>query len=285
MTVHEAKFADWHTTFPFNPVLNGSTTKILKVEGTFYGTIAHLASKMAQPGPNGQITLTPEARAPWISCTAPLVGEDTSLRDPRPGEIEARDTIWKTLTMGLLPPEISESAAVFCFSQLWTPEGRGRVHNYALIEWIDRNSRFEVRERSLRDWAMVGSTAGIPPLPAAVTSNEIDWKSFGAFIDAIEKVLGSGMRLAIIHTAANIRCIVMVPSSARRYDEMWFIRGCSVPVLLREVENVTGTAQYKVIGGVYVTESIRKWWKHEFKWTRGEQDEQLDKYSMFLNLY
>jgi hypothetical protein len=283
MTVHEAKFADWHTTFPSNPVLNGSTTQILKVEGRFYGTIAHLASEMAQPGPNGQITLTPEARDPWISCTAPLVGKDTSLSDPRPGVIDMRDFIWKTLTMGLLPPEISEIAAVFCFSQLWTPEGRGRVHNYALIEWIDRNSGFQYLTRSLREWSMVGSPAGISLLPAAVRSSESKWKSFGAFIDTIEKVLGSGMRLVVI-CGMRTNDPVMVPSSARRDDQMWFIRGCSVPVLLRQVENVTEKAQYKVIGGVYVTESARKWWKPDFIWTRGERDERLDNYSSILNL-
>ncbi|KAH8760794.1 heterokaryon incompatibility protein-domain-containing protein [Hyaloscypha finlandica] len=284
MTVHEAKFADWHTTFPFNPVLNGSTTQILKVEGKFYGTILSLASKMAQPGPNGEITLTPEARAPRISCTAPLVGKVTSLSAPRRIEIELGYAVWKTLTMGLLPPEISESTAAACFSQLWTPEGRGRVHNYALIEWIDRNSGFEVQGQALRALAMVGSTAEIPPLPAAVRSSEICWKSFGAFIDTIEKVLGSGMRLVVIHGVKS-NVIAMVPSSAKRDDQMWFIRGCSVPVLLRELENVTEKAQYKVVGGVYVTERIRKWWKPQFKWTRGEQDEQLDNYSStILNL-
>jgi hypothetical protein len=271
MTVHEAKFADWHTSFPSNPVLNGSTTKILKVEGMIYGTIAHLASKMAQPGPNGQITLTPGARAPWFPCTAPLVGIDTSLSE---GEIKARDAIWKVLTMGLLPPEISESAAAFCFSQLWTPEGRGRVHNYALIEWIDRNSRLRIGPRSLREWSMVGSRAGISPLPEAARSSEIDWKSLDAFIDTIEKVLGSGMRLAAIRNVDNFGCTVMVPSSARRDDQMWLIRGCSVPVLLRELENVTEKAQHKVVGGVCRAERLRQWWK----------DEQNDNYSTILNL-
>jgi hypothetical protein len=284
MTVHETKFADWHITFPFNPVLNGSTTQILKVEGRFYGTIENRASKMAQPGPNGQITLTRQAHAPWISCTAPLVGKDTSLSDPQLDEIGLRDSIWKTLTMGLLPPEISGSAAVVCFSKLWTPEGRGRVHNYALIEWIDRNSQFEVWKRSLRDWGMVGSTTEISPLPAAVTSSEIDWKSLGAFINTIEKVLGNGMRLVVILSYQGLEDIVMVPSSARREDQMWFIRGCSVPVLLRKVENVTGKAQYKIIGGVYVTESRTKGMEHEIKWTRDEQDEPLDGESKVLDL-
>jgi hypothetical protein len=65
---------------------------------------------------------------------------------------------------------------------------------------------------------------------------------------------------------------------------MWFIRGCSVPVLLRKVENVTGKAQYKIIGGVYVTESRTKGMEHEIKWTRDEQDEPLDGESKVLDL-
>jgi hypothetical protein len=270
MTAHEANFADWHTTFPFNPVQNGSTTQILKVEGKFYGTITRLASKMAQPGPSGEITLTPEAHAPWISRTAPLARNDTSLSVPRSGDIWIRDCLWKTLTMGLLPPEMSESAAAVCFSQLWTPEGRGRVQNYALIEWIDRNSRFQYGARSLRDWSMVGSAAGTPPLSATATSREIGWKGFGAFVDAIEKVLGSGMRLVVILGNVGYENIVMVPSSARRDDQMWFMRGCSVPVLLRKGENVTGKAQYKVIGGVYVSEIFREVIEYEIEWLEGD---------------
>jgi hypothetical protein len=122
MTLHEATYADWHSTFSFNPILEGSTNHILKVQGLSFGIIKHLTSEMAKVGPNGQITLTPQTRAPWTStASSPSASK---------AKIKIRDSIWKTLTMDPLSPEISEKVAAICFAKLWTPEGRGAVHNY-----------------------------------------------------------------------------------------------------------------------------------------------------------
>jgi Heterokaryon incompatibility protein (HET) len=275
MTVHEAKYGDWYTSFPFNPVLEGSTNQILKVEGIFRGRIRRLTSSMAQPDSDGNIAFDLEPREPCIE-------EYYSPTALSPAPAEDQNSVWKTLTMGLLPPEISGSAAAFCFSKLWMPEGRGRVHNNALIEWIDRNSLFRFEWRSLEEWSKVALGASFSGVPADVTSIDTDWKFFDISVDTLERTLGSGMRLAsVICTNANSELIAMVPPNARLHDQMWFVKGCSLPVLLREADNMTEDAdnmtdqrQYNVIGGAYVDDTGRwKMLEDEKNWARGEKIE------------
>jgi hypothetical protein len=288
MTLHEAQYADWHTTFPFNPILEGSTNKILQVDGLAFGIIKHLTSEMAKVGPNGQITLTPQTQAPWTSTASSAASK---------AEIEDRDSLWKTLTMGLLPQEISEKVAAKCFAKLWTPEGRGAVRNYGLIEWIDRNSWFEYGSRNLGEWSQMG-----PPPPPTLTSPTTRWKSLmagaspetsphqsqaeiprsrgkgdedvvqklDAFIKTIEKVLGSGMRLAVI---ANIRDeLAMVPPDTKENDQVWLIKGCSCPIALRGMGH-EGLLSYKVVGGIYLTDALKEKFAACERWARGEGEE------------
>lgn len=284
MTIHEADYENWHANFSFDPILEGSTDQILKVEGRPYGQITQLTSKMARPGPDGQLTLTPEIREPWISSTSSL---STYLLDQ--GTIAARDSIWKTLTMGLLHSNMNEEEAALCFSKLWTPEGRGAVHNYALIEWIDRNAWFEYKPRTLRDWSQVRPQVGpLVPAPAIPSPTVKTWKDFirsgneqqsygndstslekgkdnvvqklDIFIETIEKVLGSGMQLAVVSSPRHeeLEELAMVPPGTRTYDEVWMIKGCSVPIVLRRQEEralyypyTSAYTTYKVVGGGY----------------------------------
>ncbi len=278
MTVHEADYESWHANFQFDPILEGSTDQFLIVEGRACGQITQLTSEMARPGPNGQLTLTPEVREPWISSTSSL---SKYLTQANQEVITARDSIWKTLTMGLLQSKMNEEEAALCFSKLWTPEGRGAVHNYSLIEWIDRNAWFEYKPWTLRGWSQVRPLVPTPANPSA-TSNP--WKGLDAipsgnqqqsqgndsnslekilekgksivqkldvFIETIEKVLGSGMRLAVVKSQRQEK-LAMVPPGTRKNDNLWMIKGCSVPILLRRQEGrSSNTSTYKVVGGGY----------------------------------
>jgi hypothetical protein len=296
MTLHEARYTDWHTTFPFNPILEGSTNKILKVLGLAFGIVKHLTSEMAKVGPNGQITLTSQTRTPWTSTISPLARE---------AEIE--HSLWKTLTMGLLPQEISEKAAAICFAKLWTPEGRGAVHNYGLIEWIDRNSWFEYRSRNLGEWSQmsrfgsvdkVGPSTWPPPIltsPPTIfgrfragaspergphqfqaeilrsmgKGDEDVVQKLDAFIKTIEKVLQSGMRLAVTANGAH-EVLAMVPPDTRENDQVWFIKGCSCSIVLRSVMDESEHLSYKVVGGVYFADVVKKAFAAWEIWARGE---------------
>jgi hypothetical protein len=279
MTVHEADYENWHANFSFDPILEGSTDKYLKVEGRPCGLITQLTSEMARPGPNGQLTLTPEIREPWISTSLHTLTHEN--------QVLIRDSIWETLTMGLLHSKMNVEEAALCFSKLWTPEGRGAVRNYALIEWIDRNAWFEYLTWTLRDWSQVRSMIPTPPRK--------DWRSISGgyqqqsqgngstssekgkgnfvrkldiFIETIEKVLGSGMRLAVVECWGGPEELAMVPPGTRRNDELWMIKGCSVPMVLRKLPkelpmlagHFSWKVKYKVVGGVYFddTQALEK---------------------------
>jgi hypothetical protein len=265
-----SRLRNWHANYSFDPILEGSTDQFLKVEGRLCGEIMQLTSEMARPGPNGQLTLTPEVREPWISSTSSLskyFGQEFQ------EIITARDAIWKTLTMGLLHSKMNQEEAALCFSKLWTPEGRGAVQNYALIEWIDRNAWFEYSLWNLRGWSQVRPTWGRGSISSgdqqqsqgngstALEKGKSKGKSnvvqkLDIFIKTIEKVLGSGMRFAVLKSPEHEE-LAMVPPGTRKNDEVWMIRGCSVPIVLRRQETCDPyTPTYKVIGGVYFDDTL-----------------------------
>ena len=293
MTMHETRFSDWHRTYPFNPVLNDSTNKILKVKGMQSGTIYQLTSVMAQPSSEGRISLnlSIEPRAPWITSTTSLADENSSLGRAKDKDLAVRDCILQTLTMGLLPPGMTVESAALCFSKLWTPEGRGAMHNLALIEWIDKNAWLPYMDWTLREWSqMKARSASRPQSPGGSwkflkpgqsrsqsqrnvekqnTENTIE--QLNAFIDTLERVLKSGMRLSIIRglDPSGEEYIGMVPPRARPLDQVWHIQGCSVPIVTREFGGNSGELWHEVIGAVHLHDA-KKMFGTEESWIRGE---------------
>jgi len=90
------------------------------------------------------------------------------------------------------------------------------------------------------------------------TENTIE--QLNAFIDTLERVLKSGMRLSVVH-GLDLLCeeyIGMVPPSARPLDQVWHIQGCSVPIVLREVSGNSGELWYEVIGPLYLHDAKKK---------------------------
>jgi hypothetical protein len=76
-----------------------------------------------------------------------------------------------------------------------------------------------------------------------------------AFIDVLEEVLGSGMRLAFLDSPSSFPCLVLAHPDVRVGDEIYYLRGCSIPVALRvaghdRFANSWGH-RYRIIGGVY----------------------------------
>jgi hypothetical protein len=282
MTAHEAMFSDWHSNFSFNPILEGSNNKILKVKGINIGEIYQLTSPITQPG---QPIFPPPPRAPWISSP----GRSLEIEFATQLHRHYHNSIWKTLTMGLLPPEkddiVSRLAGSQCFSKLWTPEVRGAVQNLALIEWIDRNAwleygpgkfqysppKYESYKLTLREWSQVerkssSNIGGWETLARnsnnGKTQEENRVRLIETFIETLEKVLTSGMCMAVVR--AQTTCfgvevsdddyIVMVPLSARVGDSVYLVRGSTVPMVLRYTSD---TSQYRVMGGVYMCDSVK----------------------------
>ncbi|KAE9371022.1 hypothetical protein N431DRAFT_425717 [Stipitochalara longipes BDJ] len=293
MTIHETKFLDWHSIFAFSPVLEGSTNQILKVMGTKSGEVRRLTSELTQLGSDGRLNLSINPSAPWITSTSSLAEQNPALDKAEGDDLKIRDSIWQTLTMGLLPPKMTAKAAASCFSTLWRPEGRGAVHNLALIEWIDQNAWLSYGNWTLREWSQMKALS-----PAVSTSSTVkSWKflrssqnkiqsqrvpetqntehtveQLVAFIDSIECVLKSGMRLAVIsgYGASDEEYIGMVHPSARTSDQVWYIRGCSVPIVLREIEGFDGQNKYEVIGAMYLYDAKKRFGREE-KWIRDKR--------------
>lgn len=164
--------------------------------------------------------------------------------------------------MSLLPPEFSSISAKSCFSTLWTPEGRGSVHNIALIEWIDYNAWFKVGKWTLREWSQLRAKEAPQPAWKRTVNDIISGLStprkqhtirqLNEFIDVLDRVLSSGMRLATLLFLDYSDSLVMVHPEAQESDLIYYLRGCSIPVVLRETASVDGSKQYRVVGGAYL---------------------------------
>jgi hypothetical protein len=189
--------------------------------------------------------------------------------------------------MNQLPPDFNESVGMACFEPLWRPEGRGAMEDLNLIQWIDDNAHFVVDHWTIREWSQIKpaylitqsddidkvtpSSQRIPFQPVDTIGESFDWveikqgrvsltaaysedfytsSNFNTFIGAIHRVLESGMRLANID---NGRCpAAMVHPDAQINDEVFYIRGCSIPVVLRKKND-----RYMVIGGAYLHEDLK----------------------------
>jgi hypothetical protein len=100
------------------------------------------------------------------------------------------------------------------------------------------------------------------------TENTIE--QLNAFIDTLERVLKSGMRLSVIRgfDPSGKEYIGMVPR-ARPLDQVWHIQGCSVPIVMREFGGNSGELWHEVIGAVHLHDA-KKMFGTEERWIRGE---------------
>ncbi|KAN0099292.1 Ras family domain containing protein [Hyaloscypha variabilis] len=273
MKIHETKFLDAQSILSFDPVLEGSTNQILKVMGKKSGQVRRLTSEFAQLGSDGRLSLSIDPSAPWITSTSSLPEKYPALHKAEEGDLKIRDSIWQTLTMDLLSPKMTAKAAASCFSKLWRQEGRGAVHNLALIEWIDQNAWLSYGNWTLREWSqMKDPSASLPASVAGTQKADNNIEQLIAFIDALECVLKSGMRLAVIggHGTSHKDYIGMVHPNARTSDQVWHIRGCSVPIVLREFGWINGQKRHEVIGAMYIHDTNKRF-EREKKWMRGDE--------------
>lgn len=113
------------------------------------------------------------------------------------------------------------------------------------------------------------------------------------FIETLEGILGSGMRFAVLNRIerglpVSDRHFGRVHPSAREDDLVWWIRGCSVPIVLREVkDSEEKVVRYKVIGGVHLSDAGREKFRLDEQWKRGEvkyKDDYFRNVPVVLNL-
>lgn len=244
LTILESRILEERRTYDFNPVLDGPTEHSIKVNGIFCGKIEALSSVMS---PHNKDKSAQPARAPWILSTSTLRKQDPRLQKGSSSDIATRDAISRALTMDLLPPEFSIGSARSCFSTLWTPEGRGAIHNLALIEWIDRNAWFKVGRWTLREWSQLELAV---PLSSRsfISSSAHSMSELELYLQTLERVLGSGMRLIVLE---NEKVGIAHPS-VDVSDYIYWVRGCSQPVALASEKLSDGSVVYRVKGAVHL---------------------------------
>jgi hypothetical protein len=133
---------------------------------------------------------------PWISSAKLLTMEVVGLEDPSLQDLSIHDMICKSLIMDLVDKHsvVGEQRynGLLSFSQLWMPEGRGSVQNLDWIDWIYRNAHFKIGRWTLREWSRMRNTFTVSAILAPEHSD------LELFIQALEEVLRSGMRLASV---------------------------------------------------------------------------------------
>jgi hypothetical protein len=257
-----------------NPILEGSSNKILKVKGAQVAVITNLAAAFGKRDLSSAASKHPG----WILLTS-------ELRDEKPElaagwkECETRNTIFDILIMA--PPSNQWTG----FEYLWRPEGRGAVEDLDLIQWIDDKAWFSIGPWTLREWSQVKLQSRTDyknqPLsrvdkskfafrssksideqfitPTPISREQYINHQSSLFIKVHHGVLSSGMRLACINL--DERCpVAMVHPEAEVGDEIFYLEGCRIPVVLRRLTSIENDGGYKVIGacclGIHISEEF-----------------------------
>lgn len=251
MTIQEADFTHWTRSYDFAPILEGSNHRFIKVHGRLLSKIKRFGSNITAGGPVN----VSSTRPPWIAATSSLKQHNDRLRNPTQSELELRNFIWETLTMSSSPTEITHS----CFSKLWMPEGRGLIHNLALISWIDENAWLKIGPWTLREWSQVTSRnimRNDQPGIVLQVKRSVSWEvapkasldELQELISTLDKILGSGMKLAVLN---GNQPLGLVHPHAAENDEIYLLHGCTLPVVLRPLETKNDGKHYQVIGAAY----------------------------------
>jgi hypothetical protein len=259
-TLHEKVVLRSPTTLPvdLDPVLENSTSSILRVQAIAVGRIFRISSGV-------ESTQLPKTPMPWIYYTEKLRKEIPELGKATQRQLWQKIAIWRTLIMNFTantpyPADVDE-----CFNQLWTPQGRGSIYSTRVIDWIDQHAWFKIGRWTLREWSQLQqpdfsqpsrslwSTSKVWSKKPLLSTESISQRRIQAWDTtnrALEQFLGSGMRLADISTKGFPNAPALVNPQAKVHDNIFFIRGCKTPLILRPVHN-DRPSRSEVIGGVW----------------------------------
>ena len=245
LTIQESTFDSWSKTGASNPILEGSSRRILKVRAKHLAIIRRLSSGIKSDGTFDRPETT---QIPWISSVSKLKQIKPRIFDAREDDIHHGICIWHTLTMGLLQGKLTPDKLRSCVSTLWRPRGRGAIQSLALIAWIDRNAWFKVDQFTLREWSQLVAGDRQSRTTSLESRRKSTTEDFELFVKTLERVIESGMKLAVSRSGLFQ---AMVHPDAAEGDRVVSIEGCSIPVVLRPVEGHQEML-FQVVGGAYV---------------------------------
>ncbi|KAE9373630.1 HET-domain-containing protein [Stipitochalara longipes BDJ] len=263
-----------------DPILPGSSHKVLKVRGTELAVVTKLATAFGTRDMSSSKNSNPSG---WLLSTSTLRVQKPAL-ESNSSKCETRDTIWDTLTMSFLrvqdrvrahtdspSPELHINP-IDAFESIWRPEGRGAVEDHDLIKWIDDNAWFTVGPWTLREWSQVVDwrqliDSNIPVKerstfklfsspksasgrsPQKESSEKDSQRNLTDLISTLHKVLSSGMRLACIDSDHHCP-VAMVHPDVKIGDRLFYLEGCSMPVVLRSADGLY--SPYRVVGACHL---------------------------------
>lgn len=114
------------------------------------------------------------------------------------------------------------------FATLWSYQGR-KAASKELQIWVEENQDMIIGKHTLQEWATLG-----------VRRYRNDPVQFEAFCNVIEDILKSGMRLFV----TKFGYLGMAPPWTRKGDRLSFLKGCSMPAMLRGNSSIG----YRMIG-------------------------------------
>ncbi|PMD23502.1 hypothetical protein NA56DRAFT_657524 [Hyaloscypha hepaticicola] len=268
-TLHEKEILCSLITCNFDPVLEKSTSSVLRVEAICVGSIVRISSEFETENSHSKSTQLQKTPNTWIYYTEKLREEIPELGKATQPQVLQKTAIWRTLTMKFSAPPINLDDVDECFNQLWTPQGRGSIYNTRVIDWIDNNAWFKIGPWTLREWSQLlerdlpeqslRSTLNIWSNVKQLDIEHLSKRRIQAWDTtnrALEQILESGMRLAEISRFNNINARfkggpALVNPHTKVDDRIYFVKGCKTPLTLRPAHDDNG-ARYEVMGGVWL---------------------------------
>lgn len=261
MTLHELLILRSPKSFKFDPVLTTSTNSVLKVEAWKVGWIKGLSSALESGSRHAQTTQSHQDQKLWIFRAETRLGWDRPLAPARVDILsQRRKIIWRTLTMNCAGLGIDPNIIDECFDSIWTPLGRGSIYSTQIIDWIDKNAFFPIGSWNLREWSQLRELA---PSADRSTDKTIPREAYHARVwkstnQALEQVLRSGMRLAELNITTEevpYPTAGLVNPHTEVGDEVYLIKGCNIPVVMRPAGPVDQN-RYSLIGGMWLHDEV-----------------------------
>jgi hypothetical protein len=261
-TIQESHILENRSPFTFDPIISCSADSTILVAGVYVGRISGISWGLRADTEQQQYRQSPGS---WLHS---LERKENSTVN-----YDQQKSIWKTMMMSSSshPVEVHVRNATYsCCSKLWTPEGRGSIYNTRIIDWIDESASFKIGALTLLEWSRLEPTAARRTQPSwnialpgssKNTRREIKppeaSKTWKIVNHALGKGLGGGMRLASLSCRTEHEAALVNPHTLV-YDEIFFLRGCSIPVIVRKKDPDRNI--YVVVGGGWL-DMDREWFK------------------------
>jgi hypothetical protein len=272
LTLHEKEILRSSTPLDLDPVLENSTSSILRVEAIFVGSILGISTALETEDSHTKSTRLQQNPSPWIYYTENLREEISELGNPTHRQFVEKKQICRTLMMKFSaslsdPDDIDE-----CFNQLWTPQGRGSIYSTRVIDWIDQHAWFQIGRWTLREWSQLRQPELSQPAQSLwptsqrwlkttplSTESKKRIQAWDTTNRALEQVLSSGLRLAVISKKkfGSGKAVffsiapALVNPRAEANDGIFFLKGCKTPLILRPTYD-DSKCRHEVMGGVWI---------------------------------